>query len=88
MRTESSDRTTTKSEGDTGLLAVPAVLGLGMLIAAFATLDRIPGWSEEYGAILVYLACFLYMSIAGRLTWWGVDTLFARARNSRRGSRR
>lgn len=51
------------------------VLGLVLLIVAFANLDRMPGWAQDYGTVGVYLAFFLYMSIAGRLTWWGIDTL-------------
>ncbi|WP_194815804.1 hypothetical protein [Nocardia sp. XZ_19_385] len=50
-------------------------LGLVLLIVAFAFMDRMPGWADDYGTILVYLAFFLYMSIAGRLTWWSIDTL-------------
>ncbi|MFI1920546.1 hypothetical protein [Nocardia sp. NPDC020380] len=59
------------------------VLGLLLLIVAFANLDRMPGWADDYGAILVYLAFFLYMSIAGRLTWWAIDTLREQVRNRR-----
>ncbi|MGW4842901.1 hypothetical protein [Nocardia brasiliensis] len=77
-----SAHTSTKSDNTT-----PAILafgvGLAMLIAAFATLDYVPGWAEDYGTILVYLAFFLYMSIAGRLTWWGIDALYARLRHGR-----
>ncbi|WP_280357195.1 hypothetical protein [Nocardia otitidiscaviarum] len=62
------------------------VLGLVLLIFAFANLNRMPGWADDYGAIPVYLAFFLYMSIAGRLTWWGIDTLRDRVKD--RGSRR
>ncbi|MCP9625131.1 hypothetical protein FOH10_15185 [Nocardia otitidiscaviarum] len=50
-------------------------LGLLLLIVAFANLNEMPGWADDYSAILVYLAFFLYMSIAGRLTWWAIDTL-------------
>ncbi|MFI9508394.1 hypothetical protein [Nocardia sp. NPDC052566] len=61
-------------------------LGLLLLIVVFANLNRMPGWADDYGAILVYLAFFLYMSLAGRLTWWGIDTLHdqAKARRNRR----
>ncbi|WP_198347651.1 hypothetical protein [Nocardia terrae] len=59
------------------------VLGLLLLIVAFANLNRMPGWADDYGAVLVYLAFFLYMSIAGRLTWWGIDTLRDQAKNRR-----
>ncbi|MFI6169859.1 hypothetical protein ACIBCN_23975 [Nocardia sp. NPDC051052] len=79
--------TNTAAEPDNAALAPVALLaGLFMLIAAFAHLDRIPGWADDYGAILVYLAFFLYMSIAGRLTWWGADISYAqvKARRSRR----
>ncbi|GAB4585507.1 hypothetical protein [Nocardia sp. IFM 10818] len=59
------------------------VLGLVLLIVAFANLNRMPGWADDYGAILVYLALFLYMSLAGRLTWWAVDTLRDQTANRR-----
>ncbi|APB01719.1 hypothetical protein NS506_07700 [Nocardia seriolae] len=62
------------------------VLGLVLLIVAFANLNRMPGWADDYGAVLVYLAFFLYMSIAGRLTWWAIDTLRDQAQD-RRGRR-
>ncbi|KAA8888826.1 hypothetical protein F3087_07390 [Nocardia colli] len=68
------------------LAPIALLAGLFLLIAAFAHLDRMPGWADDYGAILVYLAFFLYMSIAGRLTWWGIDTLAALVK-ARRGSR-
>ncbi|WP_228800690.1 hypothetical protein [Nocardia terpenica] len=58
-----------------------AVAGLALVIAAFAVMNRIPGWADDHGAIPVYLAFFVYMSIAGRLTWWGVDTLIDRVKN-------
>ncbi|WP_052281203.1 hypothetical protein [Nocardia vulneris] len=65
--------------------AVPAlialVLGLIMLIVAFTALDRVPGWADDYGAVLIYLALFLWMSIAGRLTWRGIDGLVQRWRD-------
>ncbi|MBF6138378.1 hypothetical protein IU501_36015 [Nocardia otitidiscaviarum] len=59
------------------------ILGLLLLIVAFANLNRMPGWADDYGAILVYLAFFLYMSLAGRLTWWGIDTLRDQAKRDR-----
>ncbi|CAM4311560.1 hypothetical protein NONI108955_20265 [Nocardia ninae] len=72
------------AEPDSAVLAAPAVVaGLVLLIAAFATLNRIPGWADDYGAILVYLAFFLYMSLAGRLTWWGIDALYTRMKDGR-----
>lgn len=79
--------TDTAPEPDNVALAPVALLaGLFMLIAAFAHLDRIPGWADDYGTLLIYLAFFLYMSITGRLTWWGVDTIYAqlKARRSHR----
>lgn len=87
-RTPAPSRAATPAaENPNGPLAIPAIaLGLLLLVAAFATLNRIPGWADDYGAILVYLAFFLYMSIAGRLTWWGIDTLYARV-TTKRGRR-
>lgn len=57
------------------------VIGLGMLIVAFANLNRLAGWADDYGTVLVYLAFFLVMSIAGRLFWWGTDTVIGAFRN-------
>ncbi|GAB2532380.1 hypothetical protein [Nocardia heshunensis] len=59
----------------TAIAAGSVALGLLLLIVAFANLNRMPGWADDYGAVLVYLAFFLYMSIAGRLTWWAIDSL-------------
>ncbi|MFB8281694.1 hypothetical protein [Nocardia colli] len=51
------------------------VVGVVMLVAAFACLNRMPGWADRYGGIWVYLGFFVYMSIAGRVFWWGLDQL-------------
>ncbi|WP_433684253.1 hypothetical protein [Nocardia sp. CA-119907] len=59
-------------------LAVAA--GLILLIAAFATVNLMPGWADDYGASLVYFAIFLYVAIAGRLTRWGADILIGAAK--------
>lgn len=59
--------------------------GVVLLLVAFAHLNRMPGWADNYGAILVYLVFFLYMSIAGRLTWWGIDTIYTRLKEGRSG---
>ncbi|MFE9575093.1 hypothetical protein ACFYO1_01795 [Nocardia sp. NPDC006044] len=59
------------------------VIGVVMLVAAFACLNRMPGWADSYGAIWVYLGFFVYMSIAGRLFWWGFDQLIDRLRAPR-----
>ncbi|MBF6183358.1 hypothetical protein [Nocardia otitidiscaviarum] len=58
-------------------------LGLLLLVVVFANLNKIPGWADDYGAVLVYLAFFLYMSIAGRLTWWAIDTVRDQAKTGR-----
>ena len=63
------------SETSKGVIAT--VFGLALLIAAFAVIGRLGGWATDYGTILVYLAFFLWMSIAGRVFWWGADTLIA-----------
>ncbi|QIS19544.1 hypothetical protein [Nocardia terpenica] len=77
-----SDRTAVVDR--TGLLAASAaVAGLVMLIAVFARLNQIPAWADDHGAVLVYLAFFFYMSVAGRLTWWGIDTLIGRMKSTR-----
>lgn len=94
--TDTTDRAAHRATSETDplnatVVAVGAlVLGLVLLMVAFANLDRVPGWADDYGAILVYLAFFLYMCIAGRLTWWGLDTLRdrVRARSTRPGGER
>lgn len=68
---------------------IATVFGLALLIAAFAVIGRLGGWAADYGTILVYLAFFLWMSIAGRVFWWGADKLIAEARKkSNTGDRR
>ena len=78
-RTESSkqewDRDSELSQTSKAVIAT--VFGLALLIAAFAVIGRLGGWAADYGTILVYLAFFLWMSIAGRVFWWGADTLIA-----------
>lgn len=69
------DRDSELSETSKGVIAT--VFGLALLIAAFAVIGRLGGWATDYGTILVYLAFFLWMSIAGRVFWWGADTLIA-----------
>lgn len=69
---------------------IATVFGLALLIAAFAVIGRLGGWAADYGTILVYLAFFLWMSIAGRVFWWGADTLIAeiRKKSNTAGDRR
>ncbi len=90
-RTESSkqewDRDSELSQTSKAVIAT--VFGLALLIAAFAVIGRLGGWATDYGTILVYLAFFLWMSIAGRVFWWGADTLIAEFRKkSNTGDRR
>lgn len=90
-RTESSkqewDRDSELSQMSKAVIAT--VFGLALLIAAFAVIGRLGGWATDYGTILVYLAFFLWMSIAGRVFWWGADTLIAEFRKkSNTGDRR
>ncbi|MGW4847366.1 hypothetical protein [Nocardia brasiliensis] len=88
VSTADNARENSTASGDLGtaVWAGPAlILGVILLAVAFATLDHIPGWADDYGAVLVYLAFFLYMSIAGRLTWWGVDTIYAQLKDRRSG---
>ncbi|WCT06019.1 hypothetical protein [Rhodococcus qingshengii] len=90
-RTESSkqewDRDSELSLMSKGVIAT--VFGLALLVAAFAVIGRLGGWAADYGTILVYLAFFLWMSIAGRVFWWGADTLIAEVRKkSNSGDRR
>ena len=74
---------------ETSKAVIATVFGLALLIAAFAVIGRLGGWAADYGTILVYLAFFLWMSIAGRVFWWGADKLIAEARKkSNTGDRR
>ena len=61
------------------VLAVVAGL-VGMLLV-FGSLDRVWGWSADYGRAWVFLGYFLVLSVLGRLFWWGVDTLITLARS-------
>ena len=67
---------------ETSKAVIATVFGLGLLIAAFAVIGRLGGWAADYGTILVYLAFFLWMSIAGRVFWWGADKLIAEFRKT------
>jgi hypothetical protein len=60
------------------------VAGLALLVLAFANLDTVVEWASEYGRVWVYLGYFLVMSIAGRLFWWGTDTVIGAAVAGRR----
>ncbi|WP_433710022.1 hypothetical protein ACQP2U_26910 [Nocardia sp. CA-084685] len=62
------------------LAPLAVVTGLILLVAAFATVHRMPGWAADYGASLVYFAIFLYVAITGRLTWWGAYILINHGR--------
>lgn len=55
--------------------ALSLIAGLALLAVVFANLDRVADWAAEHGRVWVYLGFFLVMSIAGRLFWWGADTL-------------
>ncbi|WCT05917.1 hypothetical protein [Rhodococcus qingshengii] len=72
------DRDSELSETSKGVIAT--VFGLALLIAAFAVIGRLGGWAADYGTLLVYLAFFLWMSIAGRVFWWGADKLIAESK--------
>ncbi|WP_231496685.1 hypothetical protein [Rhodococcus sp. UNC363MFTsu5.1] len=60
------------------------VAGLALLVLAFANLDTVVEWASKYGRVWVYLGFFLVMSIAGRLFWWGTDTVIGAAVTGRR----
>lgn len=69
---------------------IATAVGLGLLIAAFAAfavIGKLAGWANDYGTILVYLAFFLWMSISGRLFWWGADKLIALLRTKKSDNR-
>ena len=67
---------------ETSTAVIATVFGLGLLIVAFAVIGRLAGWAGDHGTILVYLAFFLWMSIAGRVFWWGTDRLVATVRKT------
>ncbi|MFI7165284.1 hypothetical protein ACIBM3_22765 [Rhodococcus erythropolis] len=89
-RSEDTDDWDRDSElSETSKAVIATVVGLALLIAAFAVVGRLGGWAADYGTILVYLAFFLWMSIAGRVFWWGADKLIAEVRKkSNTGDRR
>ncbi|MGO4205618.1 hypothetical protein AB4Z09_28575 [Rhodococcus sp. TAF43] len=68
--------------------AAALVAGLVVLVVVFASLDRVAVWAAEHGPVWVYLGFFLVMSIAGRLFWWGMDTLVKQAAAWKPGSGR
>ncbi|OYD61293.1 hypothetical protein [Rhodococcus sp. OK302] len=68
--------------------ALSLAAGLAVLILVFANLDRVAGWAAEHGTMWVYLGLFLVMSIAGRLFWWGTDTLVANVVSTSRKTNR
>ncbi|MFT4085662.1 MAG: hypothetical protein QM658_00660 [Gordonia sp. (in: high G+C Gram-positive bacteria)] len=59
-------------------------VGCVMLVLAAANLTSLPHWPLEHGQIPVFLAFFLFMSLAGRWFWTGIDFFIAAVR-SRRG---
>ncbi|MGX1770564.1 hypothetical protein ACWIGW_00510 [Nocardia brasiliensis] len=70
-----------RSQDPTPVALVAVAAGLAMLVVAFAMLDRVPGWADEHGSVLVYLGFFVWMSVAGRFTWWGLGKIVERLRN-------
>ncbi|OYD61215.1 hypothetical protein [Rhodococcus sp. OK302] len=81
----------TTAQGEGARLARAALslaAGLAVLILVFANLDRVAGWAAEHGTMWVYLGLFLVMSIAGRLFWWGTDTLVANVVSTSRKTNR
>ncbi|MFI6361659.1 hypothetical protein ACIBG0_02820 [Nocardia sp. NPDC050630] len=62
------------------LAPLAVATGLILLVGAFATVYRMPGWAADYGASLVYFAIFLHVAITGRLTWWGAYILISHDR--------
>lgn len=50
---------------------VAEVLGSAMVVAALAALMRIPGWTADYGVVVV-AAAILYLAIAAGLVRWGI----------------
>ena len=69
------------------LAVIATAVGLGLLMGAFAVFVKLAGWANDYGTVLVYLAFFLWMSISGRLFWWGADKLIALLRTKKSDNR-
>ena len=57
--------------------AIALVAGVALLCAGFAVIARLSDWVNHWGAIPVYLAYFLLMSVAARLFWKGADAAIA-----------
>ncbi len=74
---DDSETSTPAGSANTRLARAAAALVAGLVVLAvvFASLDRVAVWAGEHGPVWVYLGFFLVMSIAGRLFWWGVDTI-------------
>lgn len=68
------------ARNETSTAVIATLFGLGLLVVAFAMIGRLAGWADEHGTILVYLAFFVWMSIAGRVFWWGTDRVVATVR--------
>ncbi|GED98878.1 hypothetical protein [Gordonia crocea] len=62
---------------------IQLIVGTALLVAAAAALPRLSGWADDHGTIVVFLAFFLLMSLAGRWFWAGIDTLIAAVKGHR-----
>lgn len=78
------EQTPPAASAPSGGLPVSAVLlflvGCVLLVIAALSLTRLNGWMNDYGAIPVFVAFFLVMSLAGRWIWAGIDTLLTTIR--------
>ncbi|MEV0292308.1 hypothetical protein [Nocardia sp. NPDC050710] len=57
------------------LASLAVLLGVIMVLAAVAELDRIPGWAADYGTVLIVMAIATYLAVAGRVLHWGIGEL-------------
>lgn len=56
-------------------------LGVILLICCALAITHLDKWAEEHGQILVFVAFFIIMSLAGRWFWGGIDAALTRIRS-------
>lgn len=56
------------------------IAGCTILVAAAWNLPNLARWGDDYGAVFVFLAFFMVMSIGGRWFWTGIDAIWSAVR--------